>query len=311
MRKIYTLLLLAVASLSNAQVPNSDFEQGFGYGLENVADWGQFFMFTVTLDENTNEYVQDDITFGESMLGMFCSSVEDPHSGQRAMLIRNAFNNTSNQVIPGKVNLFNNAISEQPTGWNTGIPVAPDAVFNSLSFWYKFNRVGNDVAEVSLLLHDADGNELGTAKILLTETATDYTYVSMPITFTGIGDPGLLNITFFMEAEGSEATFGSSLTVDDLSVNSLLATNTFTASAFSIFPTIANQEINVIKNSSTPNGKYNFTIINAEGRIVSNTSFEMQTGMASKINVGSLASGVYFLKTDNGGKTFTTKFIKK
>lgn len=312
MRKFYTLFLLAVASLLNAQVPNSDFETGLGYGLENVANWGQFFAITISIDMETGETTQDEIMYTPDAIGTFCTSTNvDPHSGERAMLIRNAFNVTQNQVIPGEANLFNSEISELPTGWNFGIPVEADAEFNSLSFWYKFNPVGNDVAVAKLKLSDANGETIGEAKILISGATDEYTYASVPITFTSIADPAFLTIQFSMQEEGTTAVFGSSLTIDDLSVDNVLATHNFSASAFSLYPTIADQEINIQNGNAASDGNYSFSIINAEGRIISKTALEMQSGNASSINVSQLSSGIYFLKTESGNMNFTTKFIKK
>lgn len=308
MRKIYALLFFATAGLY-AQIPNSDFEAGLGYGGEQVADWGQFFLFPVTIDIETGESHSDVITFGDQVLGMFCSSVQDAHSGDRAMLIRNAFNVTTNTVLPGNVSLFNSEISEMPTGWNTGAPVPADADIQFLSFWYKFAPMGNDVAEASLELFNTNSESIGTAKIKISQPAETYTYASTPLVLSGNGgEPAFIHISFNMAAEGSTPVFGSYLTIDELKVNpGLLQTDTFAQTAFSVWPTVATDEINISKNGNAT-GSQNFKVANIEGKIVAENLLKLDNGNVETINISGLASGFYILKFDDG---FTAKFIKK
>lgn len=308
MKKIYFLLLFAAAGL-HAQIPNSGFENAFGYGGENVADWGQPFSFPVSIDLETGESYTDQITFGDPLLGMFCSSVADPHSGEKAMLIRNAFNITTNTVIPGKVSLFNSEISEMATGWNAGIPVAADVDIQFLSFWYKFAPAGTDVAEATLELFNTDNESLGTAKIAISEPAEVYTYASTPLVLSGNGGtPAFVHIEFSMAPEGTTPVFGSSLIIDDLKVNpSQLQTEAFAQTPFSVWPTIAGNEVNILRNGNDAN-VYLFTIVNVQGQIVSEQKLKPNNGIASKIDVGALSSGLYLLRSADG---FTAKFIKK
>ena len=305
MKKIYLLMLFAFTAIQ-AQIPNSDFEQAMGYGLENVAAWGQPFTFAVVVTEN-GENISDEITWGEQSLGMFCVSVAEPHSGERAMLIRNAYNVTQGVVIPGNVSLFNTAISQSATGWNGGIPLEADADIQFLSFWYQFAPLGNDVAEAKLELFNSNSEMIGTAKIQISEATNAYNYASIPLTVTGVGNPAFITIQFSMAAEGSVPVFGSTLLVDDLRVNpSQLSDAAFGQTGFSIYPTVANTEINVQKNGAA--GNYNFKIVNIEGKTISENKLELQSGIPVKIDVSSLSSGFYILKSDGG---FATKFIKK
>jgi hypothetical protein len=306
MKKNYLLLLLVFAA-AHAQVPNSNFEQGSGYGLENVAAWGQPFLFPITLNTETGESTADEITFGGPTIGSFCTSVQDPHSGERAMLIRNAFNVTANKVIPGKASLFNTAISEVPSSWNLGIPVEPNADIQFLSFWYKFLPVGNDVAEAKLELFNVDGESIGVAKLQFSEPKYNYVSAVVPLVITLDDTPAFMTIDFSMAAEDSEPAFGSTLIIDDVAVNpTALQTAQFQSDSFSVWPTVANSEINVQKNGAA--GNHNFKIINIEGKTISENRLELQSGIPAKLDVSSLSSGFYILKSDNG---YTAKFIKK
>lgn len=309
MKKIYTLLFIGLATLANAQVPNANFEQALGYGQLNVWAWGQSFVLPVSIDLETGESTSDSILFEEAALGGFCTSVTDAHSGERAMMIRNALNITQNVVIPGKADLFNTEISETPSGWNVGVPVEANAPIDQLSFWYKFAPVGNDVAEARLQVLNENNEPIGLAKILIAEAAETYTYASVPLTLDANGAPAFLTISFSMAAEGSEPAFGSSLTVDSLSVNnSALQTASFETDDFVIFPTVVDHQINL---RADQDGHYHIHIINTQGRIVAQYDQSLQHGQVSAIDVSQLAGGLYFVKALGNNATTTTKFIKK
>ncbi|MFT3795571.1 T9SS type A sorting domain-containing protein [Flavobacterium sp.] len=309
MKKIYTLICIGLATLTHAQVPNADFEQALGYGQTNVWGWGQLFILPVSMDLETGESTSDSILFEEASLGGFCTSTTDAHTGQRAMMIRNAFNITQNEVIPGKADLFNTEISEQPSGWNVGVPVEANAEIDQLSFWYKFSPIGNDVAEAKLELLNENNQPIGTARILISEATETYTYASVPLTLDANGAPAFLTISFSMAAEGSEPAFGSSLTVDDLKVNNTaLQTAQFATAPFSIYPTVADQEINLRSNQG---GHYTISLVNMQGRVVAQYNKTLQNGIASPIDVGPLATGVYLVKAFGNNTSTTAKFIKK
>lgn len=308
MKKIYTLLLLGILNMTQAQVPNSNFETGTGYGLENVAAWGNFFIYTIAIDVETGENTQDEIIFGDSTLGSFCTSTLDAHTGERAMLIRNAFNVTQNQVIPGEANLFDTEISDTPTGWNFGVPVDSGAEIDQLSFWYKFAPLGNDVAEAKLTLF-ADGvGEVGSAKITITGTHDQYTYATVPVAFTSLEAPTFMTIAFTMAPQGSTPVFGSHLTVDDLKVNNLLNVADFETDSLTIFPTMTQNTLNI---QSASDDVFTMKIIDLQGKTVWQNHSALQKSVAESIDVSQLASGVYILKAESNAKQVIKKFIKK
>jgi hypothetical protein len=82
--------------------------------------------------------------------------------------------------------------------------------------------------------------------------------------------------------------FGSSLTIDDLKVNpNQLRTQAFDQAPFTIWPTIAGNEINILKNGDD-SSVHEFTIIDIQGKIVSEQRLKPNNGIASKIDIGAL-----------------------
>jgi hypothetical protein len=311
MKKFYILLLAAFASNAQAQiengiynVPNNNFEESIGYGNE-IRNWGQFFLVPVTLSEN-GESTFDLITFDNT--AGFCNATTDSYSGGKAMKITNAFNETTQTVIPGKSNLFNEDISVLPTGWNTGIPVPLGADIDFLAFFYKFMPLGNDIAEARIELFNDNGESIGLGKLQISEPAYSYTSTVIPILITPSETPVFMTIGFSMAAEGSVPVFGSSLIIDDISVNAnLLQTQLFDVPSFLVWPTNTDHEINIRQNGNA-SGNHIFSIVNIEGKIVQQTSISLEPGVAGKIDVSQLSGGVYFLKSSDG---FTARFIKK
>jgi len=305
MKKNYLMLLLSGLALS-AQVPNSSFEEVYGYGQE-VAHWGQFYVVPVSMDPETGETVSDEITFGESTIAGFCTGTDNAHFGSHALFVRNAFNVTQNAVIPGKADLFNTDISDLPTGWNTGIPVAPGTEIAFFGFWYKFAPAGNDVAQATLELFDADGQSVGKSTIPIAETQTEFTYVYAPLDITANNPPAFMTIEFSMAQEGSVPTFGSTLTVDDVVVNTaMLADAQQHRQALVIYPTVTDDVLNI---SGDKTGNANAEVFDMTGKAVGSHVISMD-GSAS-VNVSGLAKGMYVIRLSGNGFSQTQKFLKE
>ena len=77
-------------------------------------------------------------------------------------------------------------------------------------------------------------------------------------------------------------------------------------SQFSIYPTVAQNEINITKGSKVASGNYDFKIVNVEGKIVQEVSLNL-TENDAKIEVSQFSSGMYIVKSEN----FVGKFIKE
>ena len=116
-----------------------------------------------------------------------------------------------------------------------------------------------------------------------------------------------MSLSFSMAQEGSAPTFGSVLIVDDVFINNMtLGTVMNQASQFSIYPTVAQNEINIKKGKKVASGKYDFKIVNVDGKIVKEVSLNL-TDNVVRIDVSQLSSGMYFVKSEN----FVVKFIKE
>ena len=169
---ILALILLIAPFCSQAQVVNGNFENVKPNFLPS--NWGMTFLQQAGFDENGNPF-GDQIQFPWCIASMVYASTE-AKDGHYAMEIANAYNITQDVVIPGMATIFENPEDDGP-GWNPGVPVDPSSSIVLLGFDYKFLPAGNDVAQATLLINDADGNEIGKASLDISGTHSVYEYV--------------------------------------------------------------------------------------------------------------------------------------
>ncbi|HLP64425.1 T9SS type A sorting domain-containing protein [Flavobacterium sp.] len=307
---IASLVMLLTTLQFNAQVVNGNFENIKPNFLPS--NWGMNLSLPVVIDTETGETTSDNIQFTWCIPAL-CYVSYEPHTGQTAMEISNAFNQTQNKVIPGEAMIFSDATQDSP-GWNPGVPIEPGMNVQTLGFFYKFFPAGNDVAEAKLTVFDAEGNEIGTASVEISGTNSQYSYVYSYIDYTSNAQPAYMYISFNMAKEGSTPTFGSRLIIDNVVTNfqalDVVLNTTPINTDFAIAPTVVDQEINIIPASNAV-GIINYKIFNMEGRLVKEANVENTNSYVYSMNIDELNSGVYFLQIDSNLGTTTKKIIKK
>ncbi len=311
MKKIYLIpiLLLIITISSKAQVVNGDFEIIKPNG--KVSNWGINFSYPVWIDTETGISTSDFIQF-DNYLDFSCSPTNDAFSGSKALDIRNAYNVTQGQVIPGGAMIFHDATQDSP-GWNPGVAIEVGTVVSFLAFNYKYIPTGiTDVIEAELVVLGESG-EIGRASIQIAEPDyvydgnVQFKYAETPVIYTSSETPLWMYISFSMGTI-ENATFGTKIIIDNVRVNnSALANTTFQTSKFTVYPTVTNQFINIAKGKNTPNGDYDFRILSIDGKLISQQSTTFSESSLFTIDVSQLVKGIYFIQSDG----FTSKFIKE
>ena len=309
MKKNYILsfvLLITILS-AQAQVVNGNFEIVKPNFLPS--NWGMNFIQTFSIDPITGQSVSDNIQFAWCIASMVYATTE-AHTGQYAMEISNAFNQTQNVVIPGSATLFSDPEQDAP-GWNPGISLNPNANIERLGFYYKFLPAGNDVAQATMKLFDANGNELGRTSIDIHGTDNQFHYIYSYMNHPYNIAPASMQISFTMAKEGSTPTFGSRLIIDNVITNSQsLSLIENPENDFNVYPTVVDNEINIVP-SNLINGNINYKIINTQGRIVKQNTAANESNYIYTMNVDDLSSGIYFLEITSNSEKFVKKFLKK
>ncbi|MGV3696397.1 T9SS type A sorting domain-containing protein [Flavobacterium sp.] len=309
MKKNYLIPILALLIApfySQAQVVNGGFENVKPNFLPS--NWGMNFQQSFGFDPETGETFGDQIQFTWCVPSMVYASFE-PKTGQYAMEVSNAYNWTTSEVIPGMATVFNDPEQDSP-GWNPGVPVSPQTSVILLGFDYKFFPAGNDIAQATLRVEDAEGNQLGSASLDISGLHNTYTYVYTPMAITRAGTPAFMYISFSMAKEGSTPTFGTRLVVDNVIINfSTLINDENTANTPKVFPTLVDRELNIIPNGL--NDTVSYKIINSEGRLVRESIVSQDAGAQYTMDLSELNSGIYFLNIQDQATNTTKKFIKK
>lgn len=312
MKKKYFLLNFAALLLFPAaygQVVNGDFELVKPNFLPS--NWGMNFVQPVTINIGNGQSTSDTILYTSSIPSMVYAT-NDAHTGLHAMEISNALNQTQNIVIPGEATVFADPAQDFP-GWNAGIPVPDGAHIERLGFYYKFFPVGSDVAQAKMTLLDANGNQIGTTSVdIHATTGNEYDYIYSYIYHPYYIAPAYMYVTFKMAKPGTTATFGSRLIIDNVITNpeSLEIIENQENGAFTIFPTLATNELNVMVPPQAV-GVVNYKVINMQGRVVKQISESRASQYVYTMSVSDLSTGLYLLEIEsNLGKT-KMKFVKR
>jgi hypothetical protein len=307
---IFSFILLITTLSAQAQVVNGNFENVKPNLLPS--NWGMNFFQQVVIDPVTGQTSGDQIQYTWCFPSM-CYSTTEAHTGQYAMEISNAFNQTQNTVIKGEAMIFNDPSQDIP-GWNPGVPLEPGTIVQTLGFHYKFIPVGNDIAQAYINVFDQEGNEIGTATIDISGIHNQFEYVYSYINYTSNATPAYMYIGFSMAKDGTEPTFGSRLVIDDV-ITSFQALNLVTnpietSTEFTIFPTLVDNEISIFPATAAV-GNINYKVFNVEGKLVKETNVINEAAYVYAMNISELNSGMYFLQIESSLGKFTKKIIKK
>lgn len=310
MKKNYLILFFVLLTSIGirAQVTNGNFEIVKPNFLPS--NWGMNFLQEVTIDATTGEIIMDNIQYTWCIPSMVYAST-DAHTGQYAMEISNAFNQTDNVVIAGEATVFADSTQDFP-GWNAGIPVAATANIERLGFYYKFLAAGNDVAQATMTLFDGNGDQIGETNVDIHGTDNNYHYIYSYIYHPYNITPAFMIVTFRMAKTGSTPVFGSRLIIDNVITNhsALGLIENPMNETFNVYPTLVDNEIN-IASSSLSEGTINYKVIDLQGKVVKENTVTDASNYIYTMEAGDLTAGVYLLEIESDSEKIIKKFIKK
>ena len=174
--------LCCITMATNAQIPNSGFENWTGGDPDNWATSNSFPVSLINITQTT-----------------------DSHSGSYAVR-GDVINFLSAPAVP--------IIQSGPDA--TGFVISEQ--YHSFELYYKFTSVGGDKFSVNVALEKA-GNPIAQGAVALPSTMSTYTYLSVPLTYTTIDIPDLaiIQISISGPVTGLDVHLGSVMFVDDLS----------------------------------------------------------------------------------------------
>ena len=240
--------------------------------------------------------------------GPSISKSTNAHSGSFALQLETAvFTNPNN----GETDTISGNAYTGTQGMGPGMQGTPGFEFigrpDSLTGWYTFNPVGNDLNEVRVILSRWDTTTLQREEIANTVFSCNpsdlYARFSFPIQYNSSNTPDTAAIEIRSSNSPMDApVLGSILLVDDLEFTSADQTGfsyISTSQSFRIFPNPANDFLNIsVKN----NGQ--IKIINALGQTME--SIQLNANSIISISTSNYSNGIYFIVNDGN---FSSKFI--
>ncbi len=315
MRKIFTFFVIALslkAANSSAQtILNPNFEQLNSDG--SIRNWGNVYLFSAWFDSTGVSHPVDSIVYDGQF---FYAPTNDAYSGNTALELRNAWNFSTNTGIAGAVALdedtvfsawgLSNLVPTYGTQFNPFEPV-------NFKFHYKFHPVNGDSASVEIVLWDSSGYQVAEGLAVITDSASTYTLMTVPINYSITGGAAFYSFTirnFYSSEPGShQPSLGTRFIVDNIGFNY------FSASADNT--TKNDRQINVYPNPAR-------SWINIDAQAFKNTHFKIHSIIGQTILEGNLQpnsntidlngfeEGVYILEINSDDNTeFHTIIVSK
>lgn len=179
-----------------------------------------------------------------------------------------------------------------------GFPVTQR--YSTLSCYYKFNSVGGDVIQVTMLMLDASGNGVGTANAIITASATGFTLLSIPIMYFGINPTECIIDFTLVDPVSGNGHLGSYYIIDDVALTGTVGINEIAGSNLqnmSVQPNPASSEVSV-SYSLSQRGDAELSIVDIMGKEVMRKKLDndIPGNHSTMLDVSGLKEGFYLCR---------------
>lgn len=229
----FFFLLCSIAA--NAQFKNNGFELADTEAKPNFWN-GVIYPINVYFDSNG-------VSKSDSVLSdgpLYAVTSKKFYAGQSALRLSNAYNVTTNVKQAGVVFASSDSIAYGGFG---GQSIQVHGRPESLGFMGLLESVKNDVAYASVVLYDANFNEVGSGALNISQQLSNFTRMDVPIVYSASQDAAFATIEFRTAAPGTEANLGTFFYIDEVafSYNTSLVSEDF-KSPISLYPNPATNE---------------------------------------------------------------------
>jgi len=281
------IVLIAITIRTNAQIPNSGFENWTTVGsYEEPTGWA---------------------TMNPLSLGSFysCTKSADHYPISVGSYSVRLENNTSLTQMTGAYGMVITDTMAYP--FQPAFPIIGHP--NSLTGYYKYTSLNNDSMFIRIILFKNGTMLSGSIPTFITGITTSaWTSFTIPLTYTS-ADSATINISaFYPNSQTSGPKGNSVLYVDNLnfdnligSVNEQITKNTL----FNLFPNPAS-DIVALNIDNRNNEEFTLNIYNAIGTLVKS---EILKQNQQQINIGDLSNGVYMLTVKSKNMTENQRLI--
>lgn len=200
---------------------------------------------------------------------------------------------------------------------------------DKLSFYYKYHKEGNDTAFASIKLRLLDsagraGQVIGQGYFSVISETTEYTQADVPIAYTSLDTPQLIQIVFstsktltdkeFLSTnygEQAEANIGSTLWIDNIVISSNNPSNNVTIQNHSNIEVFPNPVNSILFLRTEIPIKATINLINYQGKTVITEEVRNTQGnnFEKRLDISMYSKGVYFLKIETSTESTVRKII--
>ncbi len=289
MNKIYVFIIVLFFVKTNnvlAQEINPGFEKLTSNG--KVSYWGSNLVTIIRFDSLGHSHA-DSIVYDKEL--NFAST--DAHSGKYALEMRNAYNYTAQSGIAGSVDLFDDS---DFSSFSNVVEVnkTPDR----LSFYFKYFPVQDDSAFATIAVYDSLSYLIGEAKVLIGLTASQYTFISAPITYSSSNSAKYISVSMSTQLPNKQPHFGTRFLVDDVSLYSASKLMDISANRICIYPNPTSHYLNIISETDIKL----ITLTDVSGKQIPITFVDNK-----RLDCSFLSSGIYFLNVMDTTGNYTHK----
>nr|HMT30936.1 T9SS type A sorting domain-containing protein [Bacteroidia bacterium] len=164
--------------------------------------------------------------------------------------------------------------------------------------------VNGDTASVEIIIYDEFGTEIGIGAALVGGLVSSYTYLSVPIVYSGSSLPAYYSLNFTTAGYGFQPSFGTRFLIDDLILNDATGIKDETTNIFNLYPNPASDVLNLDVSEMRDHATYK--IIDMSGKLI-------DTGSISKTNnyisTKTVNDGLYLLEFITGEETQHRLFV--
>lgn len=268
MKKLLLTIAISLPFLASAQILNPGFETTRNGG--GPANWGRVILIALPCEVSEGY----DSTYFQST---------DAHTGTYALEMRNAHCDTSFYFGGGANLMFDDSFY-----FGSGVPFTDRP--SAITLYYKLLPLGGDVGHITVMLIDeinGDGT-IATADVIVDQPASEYTLLTIPLTYENAGTPSSIVISMGMMNLDSHVNYGSRFLVDDVSTLTTGLTNT-AVTGVSVFPNPTQGNLTIKTKETQP---LQLMVYNALGQEVMNDKVMPNT----TIDVQHLSPGAYYYR---------------
>ena len=297
MKKTLTLFFCLSVLALQAQIVNGGFES---LNSQNIANYwsGKIYLLDFYVD-SSGHFRGDSVIYDKANYQI---NTSNPYAGNNALELRNAYNYTRKELMPGLVFASTDTVGYTGFGGEV-IPVSGTP--ESLSFRYIFSKMGNDVAYAQVIVYDEAMNVVGKGELNIAGPAASYTAGQIDITYTSQEQPTYAQVMFSTAKPGADGTLGTVLLIDEVQMYYKVDINAVRSASYNniqVYPNPSNGEFYVT--FKKPEMVNSVTLTDVTGKVM---QYIDPVNIPGKVNVE--GQGLFIMVVQTNNNTYKYRIV--